>query len=107
VFSWPRGGVLVFSVLVLFIAAVSVHDAMLVVLNEGVIAHFERNPLGRWLIELGGGEVWLFVLVKLAGTSIACAALVAIYPRWRRGAVAAAATIAAFQLGLLLYLSLA
>ena len=96
----------VFAGLLLFIAAVSVHDAMLVVLHDEVIAEVEENPMGRWLIERGGGDVWLFVAVKLLGTSLVCAILTALYPRWTRAAFVAAAAIACFQLGLLLYLSL-
>ena len=101
-----RANPLIFGVAVLFIAAVSVHDAALVVLNEQVIADTEQNPMGRWLIQRDGGRVWLFVAVKLLGTAIACAALVALYQSWRTAALAASASLAGFQLWLLLYLSL-
>jgi hypothetical protein len=94
-----------FVAAVVFIAAVSVHDALLLALNEEVIADVELNPLGRWLIALGG-DVRLFIVVKLLGTAIACAALVAIYPWWRRAALTAGGAIACIQFGLLLYLSL-
>ena len=69
-----RSGI-VFAACCLLVMAISVHDTMLVVLNADIIGEVERNPVGRWLIELQGGEVWLFVLVKLVGTAIASAML--------------------------------
>ncbi len=96
---------ILFAALLLFIAAVSVHDAVLVVLLEDLIQEFERNPLGCWLIEIAQGSVWLFVFVKLMGTSLVGAAQVMIY-QWRPHlALASTIALAGFQLGLLLYLS--
>lgn len=91
----------------LFVAAVSVHDAMLVILNANVIGEVERNPVGRWLIEMQGGEVWLFVLSKLVGTAIVCAVLVTLYEFRAHLALAASSGVAAFQAGLLWYLTFA
>ena len=91
----------------LFVAAVSVHDAMLVVLNASVIGEVERNPVGRWLIKLHGGEVWLFVSLKFLGTAIACAALVSLYEFRTRLALTASTGVAAFQLWLLWHLTFA
>jgi uncharacterized membrane protein len=105
----PRGDAprtAAFAAAVVFIAAVSVHDGLLVAQNEGVILHTEKNPLGRFLIELGG-DVWVFILVKFLGTALACALLVEIYQRRRPAALLAAGGVACFQLGLLVYLSLA
>jgi hypothetical protein len=87
--------------------AVSVHDAMLVVLNADVIAEIEQNPLGRWLIELQGGEIWLFVVLKLVGTAVVCAVLVTLYQFRARLALAAGSGVAAFQMVLLCYLTFA
>lgn len=91
----------------LFVAAVSVHDAMLVVLNASVIGEVEQNPVGRWLIELQGGEVWLFVSVKLLTTAVVCAVLVTLYEFRARLALVASGGVAAFQMGLLWYLTFA
>jgi hypothetical protein len=96
-----------FAALVFFTAAVSVHDTVLVILYDQNLADFEQNPVGQWLITLGGGDVGLLVFAKLLGTSVACAMLVAFYRPWPVAALAMAAVIACFQLGLLLYLSLA
>lgn len=94
-----------FATCCLFVMAVSVHDAMLVVLNDVVICAVEQNPVGRWLIELQGGEVWLFVLVKLAGTAVACAVLVTLYQVRADLALAVSGGIALFQMALLCYLT--
>jgi hypothetical protein len=91
----------------LSVATVSAHDALLVVLNRANIGEYERNPVGRWLIELQGGEVWLFVLVKLVGTAVVCAALVTLY-QWRaRLALLVGSGVAVFQMILLWYLTFA
>jgi len=94
-----------FAACCLFVMAVSVHDAMLVILNDLVICEVERNPVGRWLIELQSGEVWLFVLVKLAGTSVACAVLVTLYQVRADLALAVSKGVALFQTALLCYLT--
>jgi len=80
---------------------------MLVVLNASVIGEIERNPVGRWLIELQGGEVWLFVSVKLLTTAVVCAILVTMYEFRTRLALVASGGVAAFQMGLLWYLTFA
>ena len=77
------------------------HDAVLVVVHHEVIERFEQNPLGRWLIQCGGGEVWLSVFVKFAGTAAVCAVLVRLYhyrsaladSRRRFGRLSTAATL--------------
>lgn len=91
----------------LLVAVVSVHDATLVILHEEVIADFERNPIGRVLLELQGGQVWLFVVVKLAGTAIVCATLIMLYEYHRRIALASAVGVTVFQLTLFVYLTIA
>lgn len=97
-------GTTVFGALLVFIAAVSVHDAMLVILNSAVISQFERNPIGQWLIDVANGEVWLFVLLKLTGTAVVCATLVALYEHSRHLGVTVTSALAVFQAGLLMYL---
>jgi hypothetical protein len=89
-----------------WIAAVSAHDAMLVMVHHQLIEEFERNPLGRWLIQCGGGDVWLFVCVKFAGTATVCAALVLLYRYRFAVAVTVAGALAGFQSLLLCYLHL-
>jgi len=100
-------GQIILAALCLLVAAVSVHDAMLVVLNADIISEVEQNPVGRWLIELQGGDVWLFVSLKLVGTAIVCAALVTLYEFRTRLALVASGGVASFQVGLLWYLTFA
>jgi hypothetical protein len=105
--SFRRSGAdAAFGCMTWMIAAVSVHDAMLVVINQDVIAQVERNPIGRWLIAQQGGEVGLFLLAKLCGTALVCAVLITLYQRRRGMALSIAAALTCFQLGLLLFLSL-
>lgn len=101
-----RRNAVVFCLLCVLVATVSVHDALLVVVNHEVIGEMEQNPVGLWLLELQGGEVWLFVLVKLATTSLVCTLLVAMYEYWRRGGMLAVAGVASFQTLLLGYLTI-
>lgn len=91
----------------LTIAGVSVHDAMLLVLNHETIGEDELNPLGRMLLEMNGGAVWLFVLVKLLGTAMVCAFLIEIFRCQPRIALASAGVITGLQVLLLLYLCFA
>jgi hypothetical protein len=93
-----------FGCICVIIAAISVHDAMLLVLHAQVLD--ERNPFGRWVIDWSDGNVWPLVVLKLAGTSITCSLLILMF-RWKRQlAFAAAVGVAIFQLALLAYLSL-
>ena len=89
----------------LFIMAVSVHDAILVVLNADVILDVERNPVGRWLIELQRGDIWLFVVTKFLGTAVVCSILVMLYEFRVRHGLLAAGGVASFQMVLLCYLT--
>ena len=102
-----RGSAIALATCCMLVAAVSVHDAMLVVLHADIISEVEQNPVGRWLIELQGGDVWLFVSLKLVGTAIVCAVLVTLYEYRTRLALAASSGVASFQAGLLWYLTFA
>ncbi len=95
-----------FGVCCLFVTVVSVHDAALVVANHEVIRDVEQNPIGRWLLDLQGGEVWCFVLMKLAGTAFVCAVLIRLYQRSKGMAMVSVSTLAALQFLLLCYLTL-
>jgi hypothetical protein len=95
----------IFSLCCLFVAAVSVHDASLIVVNYQVIGETEQNPVGRWLLEIQDGAVALFVVVKLAGTALVCALLVTLFRHSQRIGTIAVVGLAAFQLMLLCYLT--
>ena len=99
-----RAILVTFFLLLLFVAAVSVHDAALVVLNAEAILEFEKNPIGSLLIQLGSGKVWMFVGVKLLGTSLVCAILASLYQQSRFLGIVIASPIACFQAMLIIYL---
>ena len=109
--GWPttfgriRWHSVVFGFLCILIAAISVHDALLVVVNHDEIGDMEQNPMGCWLLALNGGEVGLFVLVKLATTALACVLLIDLYERWQRGGLMVVAGVAGVQTVLLGYLT--
>ncbi len=94
-----------FGSLCVLVAAISVHDALLVVVNHDVIGDVEQNPMGCWLLTLNGGEVGLFVVVKLATTALVCVLLIDLYECWRRGGLMVVAGVAGFQTVLLGYLT--
>lgn len=96
----------VFAGLWLFIAYVSVHDAYLVALNRFVIHETELNPVGLHLLHWAGGEVWALLAAKTAGTVLASSALLLLFWHNRRLGWVVAASLASFQLALLLFLSL-
>lgn len=87
------------------VAVVSVHDATLLILNQQVIVESERNPIGLLLIDLNGGDVSLFVAIKLAGTTTVCTVIAVLFSRRPRMSVAIACCLAGIQLALLAYLS--
>ena len=89
----------------ILVGAISCYDAYLVQRYQFSISVLEENPLGRWLIDAGSGEVVLFVRAKLAGTLVVLSVLAALYRYCRRWAHPTALALAVFQLGLLFYLS--
>jgi hypothetical protein len=99
-----RRNITFFTFCCIWIVAVSAHDAVLVVIHHQWIEEYERNPVGRWLIQCGGGDVWLFVWTKFAGTATVCAVLVTLYRYHVPVAVTVAGAVASFQLLLLCYL---
>ena len=95
---------LVFAACCAWIAAISVHDAVLVVVHHELISQYEQNPLGKWLLQLHGDDVWPFLLVKLAGTAAVCTVLVRLYQFRSAIALPVVSALSCFQLLLLLYL---
>jgi hypothetical protein len=90
----------------LFVIYVSVHDGYLVLANRPMMTGAEQNPLGRWLILTSGGDIWLLLTLKAIGTICVASFLLLLHSFSPRLAFPVCAAIAAFQLGLLLYLLL-
>ena len=99
-----RRSTLLFCALWLFIIVVSVIDGYLVVRHRQYIHAFERNPVGRKLIEWNHGRVWYLLVAKFSGTVIACAALLLIRQANERVGTTITVFVAAAQLGLLVFL---
>lgn len=96
--------VIFFIVQYLFIAAVGSYDAYLIIKFRDYIYDLEENPFGRWLMEIDGRDVSLFIGVKMFGTIIALGLLAYIYSKNRLEAHITTIALTLFQIGLLLYL---
>ncbi|MFM7037964.1 MAG: hypothetical protein ACKO2L_09585 [Planctomycetaceae bacterium] len=88
------------------IAAVSIYDIWLTVRYREELPFMEENPLGRWLIRMGSGDVQLFVQLKVAGTIVVMAVLLGMMHRQSRLLAPVTGTLASLQTGLLAYLIL-
>ena len=88
----------------LFIIGVSVHDGYLVLSNRWIMEEEEQNPVGRWLIQINDGDIWLLLLVKSAGTIVVGILLLLLRARRPRLALTVCAAVASFQLLLLCWL---
>ena len=91
----------------LFIGAVSVYDAWLVKLYQVCILEVELNPIAWYLIKTGGKDVTGFLLTKALSTAVVLVILAALYVYVPRLAWPVITVVSAFQMALLLFLSLA
>lgn len=99
--SGPRA---LFALLWLFVIFVSVLDGYLAIRFRHELAATELNPVGRWLIHLNGGQVWLLLATKFVGTVAAATAVLLLYGCWPRLGMTVMTFMAAFQLWLLWFL---
>ena len=90
----------------LFIVFVSVWDSFLTFVYRSDMQRTELNPLGRAMIDLNGGEVLYFLLLKAAGTIFVTSILAALYKYDPRRAFTITTPIVGFQAALLLFLTL-
>jgi tellurite resistance protein TehA-like permease len=100
-----RIGGFVFAICCVVVIAISVHDALLVVLYRSTINQFEENPVGKWLLEIQGGSVGLFVSLKLIGTAVVLTVLITLYQIRPRLGILAALGLAVCQVLLFWYLT--
>jgi hypothetical protein len=94
----------IFTAVLIFVGGVSAYDGYLVVRTGDMIRDFEKNPIGRYLIDRNGGDPALFLRAKAAGTIVALTALAALRKRSRRLADPVAVGLVFFQSGLLIFL---
>jgi hypothetical protein len=93
-----------FLIMWLFIIGVSVHDGFLVLAYRNTMTEMELNPLGRWLIDCNGGDIWLLLAVKAIGTLVASSLLLWLYWLRPRLGWTACAAVCLLQLVLLIFL---
>lgn len=92
---------------IVIIAAVSLYDTYLIIRFDDMIGTLERNPVGMWLLEIAGGQIGVFVRVKLAGTILVLSTLMIMW-KWRaRMLFSVTSSVASFQTCLLIYLTAA
>jgi hypothetical protein len=94
----------IFTAVLIFVGSVSAYDGYLVIRTGETIRDFEKNPIGRYLIDRNDGDPALFLQVKAAGTIVALTALAALRKRSRRLAFPVAVSLVFFQSGLLIFL---
>jgi len=97
---------LMFPLLWVFISVVSAFDTYLTVRFQEHLPYHEQNPVGRLLLQLADWEPSLLIGAKFLGSTLVLGILTALYLRNRRLGFTVAASLAAFQLGLLGYLVL-
>lgn len=95
-----------FPVLWLFIGFVSSVDAALTVKHQESLMQMEQNPIARQLLEWEDWNAGTLIGAKFLGTIVVLGVLAAAHRLHRPMARAVATGIAAFQLGLLLFLTL-
>jgi hypothetical protein len=95
---------LMFAAAMLFVGAVSVYDGYLVLRTGDEIVHFEKNPVGLFLIQHNHGDPTMFLMAKAAGTGLVLGALTVLYRRSHRIAIPVASALMLFQAGLLVFL---
>jgi hypothetical protein len=90
----------------LFIGAVSVYDAYLVMLYQVCILDVELNPIACCIMR-GEHDVAGFLLAKALGTTVVLVILIALYTHAPRLAYPVIGAVSAFQMALLMFLNFA
>jgi hypothetical protein len=86
---------------------ISAYDAYLVKVFRPVVLSVERNPVCTMLIDWDPHGLGYFLMAKMTGTAMVLAILLVLCSLRRRLAMPVMTGVMAFQVGLLLYLSLA
>ena len=94
----------IFAFLLLFIVSVSAIDVYWSIHNQDELMKVEKNPLGRYLMNMDDGSIGLFMASKLMGTVFVCCTLILLYLYRKKWAWTAIITLAIIQFLLLIYL---
>ena len=95
-----------FAVMWLAIGIISAIDLYWCIKNQHIMLEIEQNPIGHYLIVKDGGDVALFMGVKMAGTILALAILIFLYHYKKFYAWVSIISITMAQFLLLYYLGL-
>lgn len=96
-----------FFVLWQIIGGISAYDAFLAMKYRAELPHMELNGLGRLLLWMEGGDPALFLGVKFFGTMMVLGILANLFYSRPVLGIWVARGVAAFQVGLLMFLTLA
>lgn len=96
-----------FPAAIAVIAAVSLYDTFLIIQYSEVIGSTEENPIGTWLLKAGNGSIWVFVRCKVAGTIVVLSSLLAMWLYRSRLLFPVTTSVASYQAGLFMYLTVA
>lgn len=99
-----RNSAVILVAMWLFIAIVSALDVYCSIKYQFELLADEMNPLGRWLMQLDGGSVALFMACKFLGNLVVLGTLQLLYLRRYRLCLLAAAVLTAVQGGLAMLL---
>lgn len=94
---------LLMGLMLTVITCVSMIDVYWSFKTQAVLAETEQNPIGKWLIDRDGGDISLFMTLKMAGTMFVILAIPALYSIRRQWGLVSAATLTVFQCLLLVY----
>ena len=95
--------ILMLGSMLALITVVSMIDVYWSFKTQAILAETEQNPLGKWLIARDGGDISLFMTLKMAGTMGVILAIPAMYFFRRKWGIVAASALSLFQCGLLIY----
>lgn len=96
----------IFTICCIVIILISAIDIYWLIKNADLILHYEKNPIGLWLINKDNGSVALFTSLKVIGTFIVIGTLIVLYKIHAYKTMIIACVLAIFQLFLLCYLLL-
>lgn len=91
----------------LIVAVVAADDVYWSFKTQDVLAETEENPVGRWLIQMDGGDIALFMTCKMFGVLLVLLALPAIFWFRRSWGLICSISLAVFQIALFMYLNFA
>ena len=94
------------ATMIAIITAVSVYDVYWSFKTADILHATEQNPIGTWLINLDGGDISLFMTVKMVGTMMVILSIPALFNLNRRYGLVCAGGITIFQCLLMAYFEL-